>query len=52
MTLLERDRKKFQEGREEAKKETAKTLLDLLDDETIVSRIGFPLEEVKALRKE
>ena len=56
MTLLERDREKFQEGREEgreeAKKEAAKALLDLLDDETIASRIGLPLEEVKALRKE
>ncbi len=52
MTLLERDREKFQEGREEGKKEAARALLDLLDDETIVSRIGLPLEEVKALRKE
>ena len=52
MTLLERDREKFEEGREEAKKEAAKALLDLLDDETIASRIGLALEEVKALRKE
>ena len=60
MTLLERDREKFQEGREEGKevgkkegkKEAARALLDLLDDETIASRIGLPLEEVKALRKE
>ncbi len=56
MTLLERDREKFQEGREEGreegKKEAARTLLDLLDDETITSRIGLPLEEVEALRKE
>ena len=68
MTLLERDREKFQEGKEEgraegreegreegkeeAKKEAARALLDLLDDETIASRIGLALEEVKALRKE
>ena len=63
MTLLERDREKVkegieqgieqgrQEGKEEAKKEAAKALLDLLDDETIASRIGMPIEEVKALRK-
>ena len=55
MTLLERDREKFQEGRAEgrevAKKEAAKSLLDLLDDNTIASRIGLELEEVKALRK-
>ena len=52
MTLLERDKEKFQEGREEVKKEAAKAVVDLLDDETITSRIGLPLEEVKALRKE
>ena len=41
-----------EEGREEAKKEAARALIDLLDDETIASRIGLALEEVKALRKE
>ena len=55
MTLLERNREKYQEGREEgreeAKKEAARALLDLLDDETIASRIGFSLEEVRRLRK-
>lgn len=39
-----------EEGREEAKKEAARALLDLLDNETIASRIGISLEEVKALR--
>ena len=56
MTLLERDREKYQEGKEEGrvegKKELAKALLDLLDDETIASRSGLTLEEVKALREE
>lgn len=51
MTLLERDREKFQEGREEGKEEAARALLDLLDDETIASRIGLSLEEVRGLRK-
>ena len=55
MTLLDWDKEKFQEGREidreEAKKEVARALLDLIADETIVSRIGLPLEEVKALSK-
>ena len=64
MTLLEREKEKFQEGREvgraegreegraEVKKEVARAVLDLLDDETIASRMGLPLEEVTALRKE
>lgn len=52
MTLLERDREKYEEGREEGKLEVAKALLDLLDDETIATRIGIPLEEVKKLRKQ
>ena len=41
-----------EECREEGRKEAARALLDLLDDETIASRIGLDLEEVKALRKE
>ena len=40
------------ECREEAKKEAARVLLDLLDDETIASRIGLSLEIVKALRND
>lgn len=52
MTLLERDKEKFQEGIEQGKKEAAKALLDLLDDKTIASRIGLPLQVVKDLRKE
>lgn len=39
MTLLERYGKKF-----------IRAFLDLLDDETIVARIGFVIEDVKALR--
>ena len=41
----------MEKGMERAKKETARALLDLLDDETIASRIGIPLEEVRALRR-
>lgn len=51
MTLLERDREKYEEGKEEGKLEAAKALLDLLDDEIIAERIGIPLDEVKELRK-
>ena len=71
MTLLERDREKFQEGIEQGiekgieqgiekgieqgiekgKVEAAKALLDILDDKTIASKIGLPLERVKSLRK-
>ncbi|MEG0502109.1 MAG: hypothetical protein RR525_07805 [Cellulosilyticaceae bacterium] len=54
MTLLERDREKFQEGIEhgieKGKLEAAKALLDILDDETISSKIGLSLEKVKSLR--
>lgn len=54
MTLLERDREKFQEGIEQGiekgKLEAAKALLDILDDETISSKIGLSLEKVKSLR--
>ena len=56
MTLLERDREKFEEGIEQGiekgKLEAAKALLDLLDDETIASRIGVSLEQIKSLRKQ
>jgi predicted transposase/invertase (TIGR01784 family) len=51
MTLLERDREKFQEGIEKGKKEAARALLDLLDDKTIATRIGLSIEEVKSLRE-
>jgi len=56
MTLLERDREKFQEGIEQGiekgKVEAARALLDILDDETIASKIGLTLQKVKFLRKE
>ncbi len=42
----------IEQGIEQAKKEMAKALLDLLDDETIASRTGLALEEIKLLRKE
>lgn len=40
------------DGIEQGKLEAAKALLDILDDETIASRIGLALEEVQALRKQ
>lgn len=60
MTLLERDKEKFQEGVEQGiekgieqgKLEAAKALLDILDDETIANKMGLPLEKVKALRED
>ena len=59
MTLLERDRINFEEGKEEGvvegrteeKERNAKALLDILDDETISKRIGLDIEIVKELRK-
>lgn len=50
MTLLERYGKKFKGGREQAWKEVIREFLDLLDDETIVARTRFVIEDVKALR--
>lgn len=60
MTLFERDRINFEEGREEGraegraegKEESAKALLDILDDETISKKLNIPLERVKELRNE
>lgn len=39
-----------EEGREEALIETARNLLDILQDEVIAEKIGLPLEKVKELR--
>ncbi|MGL6175150.1 MAG: hypothetical protein ACRC1P_11145 [Cellulosilyticaceae bacterium] len=39
-------------GELKGKLQAAKSLLDILDDETIADRIGLPLEKVKALREE
>ena len=50
MTLLERDREKIEEGREEGKLEVAKNLLDILDDETISKKTGLSIEKIKKLR--
>ena len=60
MTLLERDRLNFEEGREEgvvkgreeALEQSAKALMDILDDETISKKLNLPIERVKELRKE
>lgn len=53
MTLLERDREKFEEGIEkgieQGKREAAKALIGILEDEVIAERIGLTLEEVKKL---
>lgn len=55
MTLLERDREKIEEGREEGEKkkalDIAKNLLDVLDDEVIAEKTGLSIEEVRKLRK-
>ena len=59
MTLLERDRINFEEGKEEGvaegrieeKEKNAKALLDVLDDETISKKLDMPIEKVKKLRK-
>ena len=50
MTLLERDRINFEEGRTEEKEKNAKALLDVLDDETISKKLDMPIERVKELR--
>lgn len=54
MTLYERDKENIQKGVEigikKAKLENAKSLLDILDDETIVVKIGLSLDVVKELR--
>ena len=39
-----------EEGRESALVEAAKNLLDILTDEVIAEKIGFPLEKVQELR--
>ena len=52
MTLYEREKEKFLEGVEANKLANAKALLDILDDETIASKIELPLETVQKLRTE
>ena len=53
MTLLERDREKFEEGVEkgieQGKREAARALIGILEDEVIAEKIGLKLEEVKKL---
>ncbi|RAQ39547.1 transposase, partial [Arthrospira sp. O9.13F] len=41
-----------QQGREEAKRETARKLLGQLNDETIAQATGLSLEEIATLREE
>lgn len=40
------------EGREEAKLELAKNLLDILDDDTIAKKFGLEVEVIRKLREE
>ena len=63
MTLLEREREKFEEGIEKGieqgiekgaereKINIAKSLLDILDDKTIAIKVNMPIEQVVELRK-
>jgi predicted transposase/invertase (TIGR01784 family) len=41
-----------EKGIEEGKKEIAKNLLDVLEDETIALKTGLDIKEIKKLRKE
>lgn len=51
MTLLERDREKIEEGKEEEKKQIAKNLLNLdIPLEKIAIATGLDLEEIKKLK--
>lgn len=43
--------KGMEKGRELSKIEIAKSLLDLLTDQVIATRVGLPLDKVKALRE-
>ncbi|WP_330680470.1 hypothetical protein [Holtiella tumoricola] len=60
MTLLERDKEKFEEGKEEGREEgikegvykVARSLLDILDDNTIADKTGLSYDEVKRLREQ
>ena len=56
MTLLEREREKYEEGLEEGMgkglEKAAISLLDILDDETIARKLKMSLERVKELRKQ
>ncbi|MBQ1275024.1 MAG: transposase, partial [Cellulosilyticum sp.] len=60
MTLLERDREKFQEGVEkgiekgieQAKLEVASALLDVLEDDMIALKTGLSIDQVRNLRKQ
>ena len=52
MTLLEREREKYEEGLEKGLEKAAISLLDILDDETIARKLKMSLERVKELRKQ
>ncbi len=44
--------KGIEKGQMEEKKAIARSLLDILDDDTISQRIGLDIKEVKKLREE
>ncbi|WP_040328124.1 hypothetical protein [Clostridium ihumii] len=46
------EKKGIEKGIEKGKIELARNLLDILDDETIASKVGLNIEEVKKIRKE
>ena len=48
--MLKGIQKGIQEGRKEERKELARSLLDVLDIETIAKKTGLTVEEVKALQ--
>ena len=50
--MTELGRMLVEEGKEEAKLEVAKNLIDILNDETIASRVGIDIIRVKELREE
>ena len=53
MTLLERDEKNREEGRNEERRSVAKNLLQRgLDDEFVFETTNLSLDEIKKLRQE
>ncbi|WP_040328103.1 hypothetical protein [Clostridium ihumii] len=50
--IKEMEEKAEKKGREEEKIELTRNLLDILDDETIASKVGLNIEVVKKIRKE
>ncbi|MGG7164617.1 hypothetical protein [Clostridium ihumii] len=50
--IKEMEEKAEKKGREEEKLELARNLLDILDDETIASKVGLNIDKVIKIRKE